>query len=473
MADRSQAPGRRSPSIALLILVFAATLPAVTTRFYASDEVQYYVWLRSPAFDGDVDFENEYRYFHDAGTMRDPGFRTTFLEETNEAGRRRNFTPIGTAILWAPFFAVGHAAARILGAQADGFSAPYIAAVTIGSAAYGFAALLLTHAFLRRLTGGGWVSTLAIWAGTPLVFYMYVAPGFSHACSAFAVSLFLYAWIRVRDRWTAAGTAALGATAALMAMVREQDAFLVVGPAIDFLRWSIGRSRQTTATPSTPRPWAVARVALAGAAAGVALYAPQLLAYYALNGHPGPTREVARKMTWSSPHLLEVLWSPAHGLFFWTPLALAAVAGLVWLAATGGRARSPALRWIGTLALVMVTVEVYVSGSVESWTVAGSFGQRRFVGLTPLFALGLDTWTSAVRAGRRSASMVAWGTLVVLCAWWNVGLMAQFGLHLMDRQRLTLRENARRTFVDLPATMPSLVARYFMDRDSFYRLPRQ
>ena len=32
----------------------------------------------------------------------------------------------------------------------------------------------------------------------------------------------------------------------------------------------------------------------------------------------------------------------------------------------------------------MVAVQIYVSGSVESWTVAGAFGQRRFVALTIL-----------------------------------------------------------------------------------------
>ena len=54
-------------------------------------------------------------------------------------------------------------------------------------------------------------AAVAIWIGTPLVFYMYVAPPFSHACSAFAVALFLDVWLRVRDSWTPAGAALLGA----------------------------------------------------------------------------------------------------------------------------------------------------------------------------------------------------------------------------------------------------------------------
>ena len=37
----------------------------------------------------------------------------------------------------------------------------------------------------------------------------------------------------------------------------------------------------------------------------------------------------------------------------------------------------------------MVALQVYIGGSVESWTVAGAFGQRRFVALTPLLVIGL------------------------------------------------------------------------------------
>ena len=37
-------------------------------------------------------------------------------------------------------------------------------------------------------------------------------------------------------------------------------------------------------------------------------------------------------MTWTSPHTWLVLLSPSNGLLFWTPLALPALMGLVWLA---------------------------------------------------------------------------------------------------------------------------------------------
>jgi hypothetical protein len=446
----------------LLALIFLVSLPAVTTRIYASDEVEAFSWLHSWFFDRDVNFENEYQRFYDSGQVKTPSFHETFLERTNEAGRRFNFAPIGCAVLWTPFYAAGHVAALVTGAPADGLSHPYVGAIAYGSAVYGFAAILLSLSMATRLTGSGVGASLAVWIGTPLLFYMYVAPPMLHACSAFAVSLFLWIWLNVRERWTIRGVVALGAAGALMAMVREQDVFFVVAPAIDFLYVTKRRGLATASLAA----------AVAGVIAFLVAYSPQLLAYNALNGHPWPTDYVSRKMNWTAPHGLQVLVSPEHGLFAWTPLALVALAGLILLAL--GRARSPAAdaRWIGLLLLVMFALQVYVNGSVESWTVAGSFGQRRFVALTPVLIAGLASLGVWVRGQSRALRAVV-AVAVVMCLWWNVGLMIQFGLNRMDRQRLTLGENAWTTFAVLPVEAPGIAWRYLAHRESFYNLPHQ
>jgi hypothetical protein len=114
----------------------------------------------------------------------------------------------------------------------------------------------------------------------------------------------------------------------------------------------------------------------------------------------------------------------------------------------------------------MIALQVYVSGSVESWTVAGAFGQRRFVALTILLTIGLAGLLASVP---RSAWRPVVGAVLGVCVWWNVALIAEFGTGLMNRQRLELRKNAYDAFVTLPQRLPSLTYRYFLDRDSFYR----
>ena len=432
----------------LLVCLFLLSLPAVTPRLYSSDEVQYFAYLRSLWFDHDLSFDNEYRHFYDNGVARNAGFHETFLERATDTGRRINFGTLGCAILWAPFYAAGDAIARASGAPVDGYSKPYIAAVAYGSACYGFIAVLLGVASARRLGFDARLAALLVWVGTPLLFYMYVAPPFSHACSAFAVGLFVAVWLRVRREWSASGLLVLGACAALMAMVREQDAFFAAGPALDYaIDLFRGRARLLPAA--------------AGLGAGLAAYAPQLLAYVRINGHIGPHASVAHKMSWSAPHALQVLFSPQHGLFLWTPIALLAIAGLIALAC------DPRHRRIALCLLLMTALQVYVGGSVESWTVAGGFGQRRFVALTVILIIGLAAgWARLQTAptGVRRAAIAA----TVLAAYWNLAVSAEFAIGLMDRQRLEPQKNAYAAFVTIPAEAPSLAYRYLFDRRSFY-----
>ena len=459
--------------------LFLLSLPAVTTRIYSSDEIQYFAYLRSLWFDRDLSFENEYQHFYDLGIARSDGFHETFLERTTDTGRRINFGTIGCAILWAPFYAGGDIVARASGAPVDGFSKPYVGAVAYGSAVYGFLALVLAILAAGRLGLNGFRAALAIWFGTPLLFYMYVAPPFSHACSAFGVALFTWTWLRVRERWTVRGALALGAAGALMAMIREQDLFFVFGPALDFAIGTFAGRDLKSRVPA----------ALAGCAAFAVVFVPQAASYAVLNGHVGPHASVGRKMNWISPHALQVLLSSEHGFFVWTPLALIAIAGICFLPRRhepllpegGSRESRPGShtttdhvasafrrKSVALCLLLMVVLQVYVGGSVESWTVAGAFGQRRFIALTTAMIIGYAALQQGLRGAAARRALAA---ITIAAVYWNLALTAEFAVGLMDRQRLEPAKNAYDALVTLPRMAPGLLYRYLFDRASFYRGP--
>ncbi len=421
-------------------------------------------------FDGDISFDNEYRYFYDRGVAqggraRPEGgrygdrFREAFLETATPTGLRINFAPVGSAILWAPAYVLADAGVRIARAfgshvSADGYSTPYIAAVTYASAAYGFLAVLLSALAASRVMtdqehsrSSANAAAFAVWVGTPLLFYMYLAPGFSHAVSAFAVAAFVLLWLHVRRDWAWTGIVSLGAVAAVMGMVREQDLFVAIGPAIDYVGAAVRSGRRVGKS-------------IAFAAGGLLTFAvcflPQVISYQVLFGRPAPSPSVERKMTWTSPHAWQVLASPDNGWLFWTPLALAALSGLVWLAVRS---------WVAFICVVMVLTQIYVSGSLDTWAGAGSFGQRRLVGLTVFLVIGLAALLAAIPRGWPRHALQAF---VVLAIWWNLGLMAQFSIRLMDRQHLDPPANAYHTFVTIPRRAPTLAHRFLRDRGSFY-----
>ena len=240
----------------------------------------------------------------------------------------------------------------------------------------------------------------------------------------------------------------IGAAGGLAALVREQDGLFLIIPAGLLLHLAIAA-----------RSWgaALARAVAMGSAALLA-FSPQLLAYRALTGRFGPSRLVARKMSWPSPHLLQVLFDPGHGLFAWSPLLLVATGGLVCLV---GRRRDLT---VVLLALALL-LQVWINGAVESWTQAGAFGSRRFVSSTPIFAWGLAAFLAAVPARRFRLAVLA----LVLFVWWNVGLMVQFGLKLMERQRLEWPRVAVNQVSEVPRHLVRAAWLFFTDRERLVR----
>jgi len=440
-----------------LVLAFLLTLPLVTPRIRGADEIETFAYLRSAVFDRDLDFEDEYRWFH----ARDPeglrGFKATFLDRREPAtGRPINFAPLGSALLWSPFYLLAHAgvaASRGLGSAvaADGFSLPYAAAACYASAVYGFLGLLLVHGSLIRFggfaPGAATAAVAALWLGTPVLYYMTLAPAFSHAASLFMVALVIWLWLRARSRPEGAlwEWAAVGAAAGVAGLVREQDLLFAAVPAADLV-WRAARAAE--------RPRAVARLIVLVGMAAVA-FVPQLFAYRAINGGFGPSSLVARKMSYVSPHFFEVLFDPGHGLFAWSPILLVAAAGLA-LAAARGRSGPVALMALG------LVLQVWINGAVESWTQAGAFGSRRFVSATAVLAWGLAAVVEAARPRLGRAAMAATLALVV---WWNVSLMVQFGLRLMDRQGLEWPRVAVNQLTGVPPRVLGATWLFLTDRE--------
>ena len=439
----------RASIIGFLIATFV-TLALVSTKIRGADEIEYYSHLRSMVFDRDLDFTNEYEYFYKTNPQGLVAFKETFLDRREPStGRPINFAPIGSALVWSPFFLLANSLVSngVLKGPADGFSPAYTGAVAYGSSLLAILGFLIAFFALKRYLGVteglALTSVLAVWFGTPAFYYMTVAPAFAHAPSIFAVSLFIYLWLRARDKDSVFAWVLMGFSAGLAMLIREQAALFLLPPGLDLgLRLVKGDARRSLERG----------VAVLGAA-GLA-FIPQLLAYQALNGTFGPTQLVQRKMDFGSPHFFDVLVSPGHGLLLWTPFLLVAFFGL---ARSIGR-----LGAVGVFLTLALLAQVYINGSVLSWHQAGAFGSRRFVDSTVLFVIGFAFGLISLRTRTQKI-------IVALAIWWNVSLMVQFGLKLMDRQKLDWPGVAIRQVTEVPKRAWNTATLYFTDREGLVR----
>ena len=385
--------GRTIASVGLIFVALylcAFTVTGSGRRPINGDAVQYYAYLRSIVFDRDLDFTNDYAALYGA-TETDGNI---WQRERTVTGLPPNQMSVGPAILWAPAYLFVLLLLWIAGATSPSAPALLLVPGVAGICYATLGAYLCFRTAARRFDRHSalW-GTLVAWLAGPAIYYSLVSPAYSHTTSMFVLALFVYVWMSDIGRVSVARFALLGAIGGLAAIVRWQDAIILVLPALDLLRALRREARIVTL--------ATASAALLASAAVVAW--PQLVAWKILYGSYLAMPQGSGFMRWTEPEILSVLLSRHHGLWLWTPAMLIATGGL---AVAYRRDRYSTLALGGILA-----VTIYVNAAVSDWWAGEAFGARRFVGDTVIFGLGLTAvldwlglhrsrvWTRAVAIG--------------------------------------------------------------------------
>lgn len=431
--------GTRMPDrgVWILCLIFLLSTILITARLYSGDEVQYFAFLRSAYKDHDLQFANEYQWLYNQAPKKYDNFKKAFLDQPTPTNHARNDAPIGCAILWSPFFAAADVYAHTTNKYpADGFSFPYILMICFASSLYGFLGFLFQYCIARR-TFGAWPSfwaVLTLWFGAHAVFYMYVTPPMSHATSIFTTSLFLFCWLKIREKESIGSWIILGLLGGLAALVRWQDAVFLLIPLLD------------------KKP---IRNKIAFAIAAFVIFLPQLWVWEILNGELNPysTGNLKGKFFWYGKYFLPVLFSSYHGLLLWTPVIGLSLVGFWYLL------KAEKLYW---LLLLVFAVQFYLVICADTWQGGAGFGLRYLISCTAIFTLGL-----AAVFSRWSPKLVP--IVAVFFIVWNLFMVIQVSTGMLPRDgHFPVSQMVYNQFVEVPKRLGSIAYRYLHDRSSFY-----
>lgn len=418
------------------------------------DGAGYYAWVRSAVIDRDLDTYNEFQHYEGAQDeeLQSTAWRNFFRR--TETGLWSNHYPVGSAVLWSPFFLLAHALTRFLnlagyGIAPDGYSSLYVAFSTFGSTVAAFVGLVLIYRIARGLYGDctATLATASIWLASPLVFYMYMHPSMSHANDAFVNALFVWVWYATRWARTGKGWLALGLAGGLAALVRTQNVLLMVFPGLELWGELATSLRQRSAMNGLR---SVGKGCIFAIAFLVA-FAPQMLVWKAVFGsyivlNPQQVSSGYGFNLWS-PNFLNALFSSNHGLFIWNPLLLPATLG-VWLLARQER----------RLALLLMTtflLQLYVIGSWVAWHGTVAFGARFFVNSVPMFVLGLAALADRLRQRVPPAVLAAAAGAFVA---WNFLLIIQYALQLIPRAGpVSIAQMVSNQFTVVPRSLSKVI----------------
>ncbi|MFQ5672337.1 MAG: tetratricopeptide repeat protein [Nitrospinales bacterium] len=363
--------------------LFNDWIPPLTQKGYYSvttidpgDDTGYYAYLRSGFFDGDWDFINEHHYAHS--------------EKFTSTGYVSNYWQIGQSVLFLPFFLLGHLAALIynkLGyaVSVDGYSAPYYMATAIASQTYLFAGLLLLFSILKKRFGDftALISTLAVWLGSPLIYYTFIRQRMAHTAEFFVVVVFFYFWLEHRKSNNLYLHAWLGSILGFLCMIRIVNViFFALYMTDKLLLIRSGNRNSSVEMMKVAAPYFTAF-----SLSFMLVLSPQFLAWHRLYGVPIDTSnfsfvvdETSRMSFLSIPgKLYAVMLKARWGVLWSAPLLVIGFAGLLTAKDFLKEIRVPLMVFLVSL----VSLIVLIHDSI------GTYGYRYLVVCLPILALGL------------------------------------------------------------------------------------
>ncbi len=412
-------PWYRSPLLILLAFFLLQWLLLFSIREPTWDAVSYYVYARSALFDQDLQFDNDYRLSYPTAGEH---FTSKQLDQIQTStGRVANLFAIGAAILWLPWLAVLRLVAVIIslpgleGASLSGYERFFVSNIATLSALLGFLATLLSY----RVAQGATNRTLALASSvtfmfvTPLLFYQFREPMYSHTASALTVALCVFVWWKQHEEigtaWQALG---LGALIGLAGLVRWQNISYLLLPIVSIILLWLKLPAQRRSQALKP---ALVYLLLIGAAA-MAVFSLQLSVWKVLYGSYITIPQGNTFIDWRGSFIIPLLFSSFRGLLPWMPIFFLAVTGLLALSR-----RRPLL---GLPLFLMIALAIYINGSTRDWFAGGGYGPRRFTSELAICVVGYAAFLQMIPHRFRAWSAALLGIGLAVHQW----LLLRFGL---------------------------------------------
>ncbi|HVJ14345.1 MAG TPA: hypothetical protein VM686_02850, partial [Polyangiaceae bacterium] len=350
-----------------------------------SDGFYSYVYARSLAFDGDLDFTNDYRLCGDP----------FHIGQERVPGRPDNIFYFGPALFWTPILLL----LRAVGVSGDGCGLPWSFVCLLIAPFLAAVASFATYRFVARWFSAG-VSAAAVgvtFFGGPVLLCAAGLPSYAHVYELFLSSLVCLAGSGLGKDPGKKRIAVVALALAALITQRVSNVTFILLPLA---------ALAGSAQPRQQRLLAALGVTL-GALAGCAV---QGVINAELYGSPLALSHGPHFLSLANAHPFLTLFDAEEGLLFFWPTVWLSLLGIALIRRTELR-----LTVIGLAGIVII--ELILDSSALDWAPA-----RRFLKLAPVFSLfaaypleRMSDWLS--RRPERWRILAAAATIAPLAAW--------------------------------------------------------
>ncbi len=358
----------------------------------------YYLYLPATFIYKDL---RDLKFYDSVLTKYQPTPGKYQAEKYPETGHYIMSYPCGQAVIYAPFFGVGHAVAKMSGGKyaADGFSRPYQVAISVGMLLVALLGLLLLRSLLLYYFNDVISAVVlgAIVLGTNYLDYASITGAMSHNAlfTIYAAVMLLSRSFHKSPTYTKA--AGIGLLIGLAALTRPTEILMCLIP----LLWPL--AERNTLSELIQQKFAFFKINWRKLSLAIgcclAVGSLQLMYWKYVTGHWIVYHYSGQGFDFLHPHLMEGLLGFNCGWLIYSPMMWFGVMGLFLF-----RRRLPSYFWMLT---IYVLLFVYVTLSWKIWWYGGSLGHRAMVQSYPMWALALGVFFERI-----AAANIGWRVLV-------------------------------------------------------------
>ena len=360
-------------------------------KVIVSDVINYYGYLPATFI------------FHDLG-LKNPETieKGTFWAVRTPTGNNVIKMSMGLSMVYAPFFFAGHAAAKLFGYEAYGFSEPYRFALTISHLIYLILGLIFLRKILLRYFSDkiSAITILAITIGTNLAYYASIEGTMSHIYNFALFNVFIWNTILWYEKPTFKRLFGLGALAGLIVLIRPSNVVILVFFFL-FNIYNFKLLKERFQLILKKFPWFLGMLL-----AFLMVWMPQLIYNLYFSGELLFYSYTDEKFFFNNPQIFDGLFSYRKGWLLYTPMMAIPLIGII-VSVFMKKEYSWAI-------LFFVLINIYIIFSWWCWWYGGSFGQRSFVDSYGLLAIPFALVLTELEKFRKSIYNVALGLIFVL-----------------------------------------------------------
>lgn len=380
-----------------------------------SDGNGYYMYLPAVFTYHDLGMKFVYN-----GSFSDPsGLVNTFFPMAT--GQVVDKYTMGVAVLQLPFFLVADIIAKIFTPDvADGFSAIYQLANIASGCFYYFLGSVCTYKICKKYADAksGFWAVVMVTFGTGLFHYITRDGGYSHVYSYAMIALFMVLVDRYEEKQTKKLQFLGGICFGLLTLVRVTNAVMVL-IYVFYRVSSVKEFGERLKKILLPKNWILIALGV------LIVWLPQLLYWkwaagsFFVNSYNLPGNEFDERFYWTSPKILQVLFTTNRGIFFWCPVLILSAVAMFLLFKKAKEFQ---------LGLILATAAfTYVTASWWAYDGLCGFTNRFFVDLSAVFIFELALFLKEMQNHKR-LNTVIWIFMILAVLWTNL-FMVEYWFH--------------------------------------------